>query len=111
MGAVYESAVALQLKANGHKLFYFDNRKKGEVDFLVDDYSSTSILPIEVKSGKDYSVHSALRNLISTPDFFVRSAFVLSNNREVRQDDGICYMPIYYVMFLDSRIDCGTVTF
>ncbi|MBR7068075.1 MAG: ATP-binding protein [Bacteroidales bacterium] len=111
LGAVYESAVALQLKANGHKLFYFDNRKKGEVDFLVDDYSSTSILPIEVKSGKDYSVHSALRNLISTPDFFVRSAFVLSNNREVRQDDGICYMPIYYVMFLDSRIDCGTVTF
>lgn len=102
LGAVYETAVAFQLKANGHRLFYYDNRKKGEVDFLVDDYSSTSVLQIEVKSGKDYAVHSALNNLLSTPDYHVQSAIVISNEREVRKEGSIIYMPVYYTMFLDS---------
>ena len=103
LGAVYETAVALQLKANGHRLFYYDNRKKGEVDFLIDDYSSTSVLPIEVKSGKDYAVHSALNNLLSTPDYHVQSAIVISNEREVRKEGPVIYMPVYYTMFLDSQ--------
>lgn len=111
LGAVYESAVAQQLKANGHRLFYYDNRKKGEVDFLIDDYSNTSILPIEVKSGKDYSIHSALNNLLSTPDYHVKSAIVLSNDREVRQESQVTYMPIYYALFLDARGESGTVEF
>ena len=111
LGAVYESAVAQQLKANGHRLFYYDNRKKDEVDFLVDDYSSTSILPIEVKSGKDYTVHSALNNLLSTPDYHVHSAIVLSNDRIVRQEGSILYLPVYFTMFLDSQGETGTVEF
>ena len=100
LGAVYESAVAQQLKANGHRLFYYDNRKKGEVDFLIDDYSSTSVLPVEVKSGKDYAIHSALNNLLETPDYHVKSALVLSNEREVRRLGKVLYMPVYYVMFM-----------
>lgn len=60
LGSVYESVVASELIAHGYNLFYYDNRSKGEVDFLIDDYSSLSTIPIEVKSGKDYSVHSAL---------------------------------------------------
>ena len=111
LGAVYESAVAQQLKANGHRLFYYDNRKKGEVDFLIDDYSSTSILPIEVKSGKDYSIHSALNNLLSTPDYHVKSAIVLSNDREVRQEGQVTYIPVYYALFLDAQGESGTVEF
>lgn len=111
LGAVYESAVAQQLKANGHRLFYYDNRKKGEVDFLIDDYSNTSILPVEVKSGKDYSIHSALNNLLSTPDYHVHSAIVLSNDREVRQEGQVTYMPVYYALFLDAQGESGTVEF
>ena len=111
LGAVYESAVAQQLKANGHRLFYYDNRKKGEVDFLIDDYLSTSILPIEVKSGKDYSVHSALNNLLSTPDYHVKSAIVFSNDRETRQDGQVIYMPVYYALFLDLQGETETVMF
>ena len=111
LGAVYESAIAQQLKANGHRLFYYDNRKKGEVDFLIDDYSSTSILPIEVKSGKDYTVHSALNNLLSTPDYHVHSAIVLSNDREMRQEENILYFPVYFTMFLDTHGESGMVEF
>lgn len=102
LGAVYENVVAQELKAHAHKLFYYDNRKKGEVDFLIDDYTNQSILPIEVKSGKDYTVHSALNNLLSTTDYHALSGLVLSNEREVRSKDKVNYMPIYYVMFLDS---------
>lgn len=102
LGAVYENVVAQELKAHGCKLFYYDNRQKGEVDFLIDDYSKLSALPIEVKSGKDYTIHSALNNLLSTKDYGIKSGIVLSNSREVKQINNITYLPIYYVMFFDS---------
>lgn len=38
LGSVYESVVASELAAHGHKLFYYDNRNKGKVDYLIDDY-------------------------------------------------------------------------
>ncbi len=100
LGSVYETAVASELLAHGHKLYYYDNRSKGEVDFLIDDYESLSALPIEVKSGKDYSVHSALSGFVNNDDYHVKKAIVLSNEREVKQKGKILYLPIYYAMFL-----------
>lgn len=100
LGTVYESVVASELKAHGRKLFYYDNRNNGEVDFLIDDYDSLSAVPIEVKSGKDYTVHSALDKFVSNDDYNVKQAYVLSNNREIVSDGKITYMPIYYVMFM-----------
>ena len=102
LGAVYESVVAQELRAYGHHLFYYDNRDKGEVDFLVDDYDTLSALPIEVKSGRSYTVHSALNNLLSTPEYNIRQAFVLSNKRIVRKKDKIFYLPVYYIMFINA---------
>ncbi len=102
LGAVYESVVAQELRAHGHKLFYYDNRQKGEVDFLVDDYAHLCILPVEVKSGKDYTVHSALDNLLSVPDYHVPLGLVLSNERQVVTRGKVRYLPVYYVMFLDA---------
>jgi predicted AAA+ superfamily ATPase len=64
LGSVYETVVASELIAHGHKLFYYDNRSRGEVDYLIDDYDSLSAVPIEVKSGKDYTVHSALNAFV-----------------------------------------------
>ena len=100
LGSVYESAVASILKANGKKLFYYDNRNTGEVDFLIDDYDALSILPIEVKSGKDYTIHSALSKMLSNTDYGIKKGIVLSNNREIKRKGGIVYLPIYYAMFL-----------
>ncbi|GHV24236.1 hypothetical protein FACS1894176_00060 [Bacteroidia bacterium] len=57
LGSVYECVVASELKAHGKNLFYYDNKKRGEIDFLIDDYDTLSVVPVEVKSGKDYSVH------------------------------------------------------
>ena len=99
LGAVYESVVASELAAHGHQLFYYDNRSKGEVDYLIDDYDSLSAVPIEVKSGKDYTVHSALNNFVKNEDYHIKKAIVLSNERTVKTVGKVTYLPIYYVMF------------
>ncbi len=100
LGSVYEPFVASELFAHGHRLFYYDNKANGEVDFLIDDYDNLSILPIEVKSGKDYTVHSAINRLLSSGGYNVKKGCVLSNNAITRQESGIVYMPIYMAMFL-----------
>ncbi|MBQ7192178.1 MAG: ATP-binding protein [Paludibacteraceae bacterium] len=100
LGTVYESVVAQELHAHGNKLHYYDNKKKGEVDFLINDFNSLSVLPIEVKSGKNYKEHSALTHFISNSDYGIKNAIVLCNEREVQVKDGITYLPIYYCMFI-----------
>ena len=100
LGTVYESVVASELKAHGHKLYYYDNRNRGEVDYLIDDYDSLSVVPIEVKSGKDYTVHSALNNFVTNESYNIQKAIVFSNEREVTHKGKITYLPIYYVMFI-----------
>ena len=86
LGSVYESVVAQELRAHGHKLFYYDNRKQGEVDYLIDDHNTLRAYPIEVKSGKDYTVHSALNNLLKNPDYNIGAAAVISNERRMYCD-------------------------
>ena len=103
LGSVYESVVAQELHAHGFPLHYYDNKQKGEVDFLVDDYDNLTLLPIEIKSGKDYKIHSALDNFLKVPDYHITKAVVLSNEREVFTENGITYMPIYYCMFYDNN--------
>ena len=100
LGSVYESVVASELAAHGHRLFYYDNRSRGEVDYLIDDYDSLSVVPIEVKSGKDYTVHSALNTFVKNEDYHITKAYVLSNTREIKTKGKIIYIPIYFVMFL-----------
>ncbi len=102
LGSVYETVVATELIAHGYNLFYYDNRDKGEVDYIIDDYQTLSTLPIEVKSGKDYSIHSALNNLVSNDAYNIQKAYVLSNERLVKQKGKIIYLPIYYVMFIGN---------
>lgn len=103
LGSVYESVVAQELHAHGFQLHYYDNKQRGEVDFLIDDYDSLTVLPIEVKSGKDYKVHSALDRFIATPDYHITRAVVLSNEQKVYEDNSIIYMPVYYVMFFKNQ--------
>ena len=102
LGSVYENVVAQELRAHGHKLFYYDNRKQGEVDFLIDDHTAMSAYPVEVKSGKDYTVHSALNNLLKNPDYNILAATVISNERKIYQDGKVTYMPVYFVMFMEA---------
>ncbi len=100
-GAIFENAVAQELNAHGfHDLYYFSNKKQGEVDFLLEHKGSP--LPIEVKSGKDYKKHSALSNLLSNKDYGIDEAIVFSN-ANLEREGKILYLPIYMVMMLEKR--------
>ena len=102
LGSVYENVVAQELKAHGFKLYYYDNKKNGEVDFLIDSVDLMSVLPIEVKSGKDYYIHTALNNLLKVDEYKISNGIVFSNEEKVYNNGNVIYMPIYYVMFLRS---------
>lgn len=102
LGSVYENVVAQELKAHGFKLYYYDNKKNGEVDFLIDSVDLLSVLPIEVKSGKDYYIHTALNNLLKVDEYKISNGIVFSNEAKVYTNGNVIYMPIYYVMFLRS---------
>ena len=100
LGSVYESVVCSELTAHGYTLFYYDNKKKGEVDFLINDYDTLTVIPLEVKSGKDYQIHAALDSLVAGQEHPVHTAIVLSNDRQVHEKEGILYLPVYFSMFL-----------
>lgn len=101
LGSVYESVVASELRAHGCSLYYYDNKSKGEVDFIVNNFQQLSVLPIEVKSGKDYSIHRSLTKFVGNPEYHVLQAYVLSNDRLVRVEENILYMPVYYICFFE----------
>ena len=107
---MYESVVAQELHAHGFPMFYYDNKKQGEVDFLIDDYGTLSVLPLEVKSGKDYTVHSALSKFIANEDYSVKQAFVLSNNQHIKTNKGVTYLPVYFTMFIQRATTTTEVT-
>lgn len=100
LGALYENVVAMELTNHAHKLFYYDNKKNGEIDFLVDDYENSVVIPIEVKSGKDYKIHSALNAYLNSGRYNSKIGYVLSNNRMIEFNNNIYYLPIYYIMFI-----------
>lgn len=99
-GSVYENIAAQELRAHGFDLYYFNSKKQGEVDFII-EYNG-NILPIEIKSGKDYKKHSALSNLLKNKDYDIKTAFVFHNGN-VDVDDNIVYYPIYMLMFLKNE--------
>lgn len=100
-GAIFENTVAQELKAHGFKLFYFNSKKQGELDFVIklDD----EIVPIEVKSGKDYERHNALKNVLANPDYDIKKAYVLCNDN-LKVSGKITYLPIYMTMFIQNSL-------
>lgn len=101
LGSVYETAVAMELKAHGHDLYYFDSKKVGEVDFLVNDYDSLSILPIEVKSGNDQNNFRAIPKLVDPEgNYKLPKGYILGNKNVVERKGNLITLPVYLVMFL-----------
>lgn len=96
-GAIYENAVAQELAAAGAPLHYYYHSRKGEVDFLVE--TDDGVVPIEVKSGKDYKRHVALNNLLSSGEYEIERAYVLSEanvSMEKRAGGVVHYLPLYF---------------
>ncbi|MCI1640016.1 MAG: ATP-binding protein [Bacteroidales bacterium] len=99
-GSVYENAVAQELHAHGFDLYYFNSKKQGELDFVIEQ--NGHVIPIEVKSGKDYERHNALTGVMNDSEYGIQKAFVLCNGN-LKVQGNIVYLPIYMVMFLTKK--------
>lgn len=99
-GSIYENYVAQELKAHGFDLYYYNSKRQGELDFVVEHRGK--ILPIEVKSGKDYERHHALSNVMASTEYDIDEGLVLCNGN-VQTKGRVVYMPIYMLMFLEKE--------
>lgn len=99
-GSVYENVIAQELYAHHYPLYYYNNKQKGELDFIIEH--AGEILPIEVKSGKDYEKHSALDKILRIPEYGIKNAYVFTNDN-VKTRGQVSYFPIYMVMFLEEK--------
>lgn len=97
MGSILEDAIALQLKANGFILRYYDSKRHGEVDFVIQNGMRIDLA--EVKSGGDYKKHKALDNVLGVEGWSFGGVYVLCADN-IETENGITYLPWYLVMFL-----------
>ena len=104
-GSIYENAIAQELVAHGIEPYYYNNKKRGELDFIIE--LGGRILPIEVKSGKDYEIHRALSNIMDCSEYNLQEAVIL-NNDNLRVEGKLVYAPVYMVMFLERKNDAPT---
>ena len=80
-------------------LLFRAGTKRGELDFVIE--LGNKILPIEVKSGKDYNTHRTLSNIMEGNEYELSEAIVF-NNDNLRVENNIVYAPIYMMMFLEK---------
>ena len=101
-GAPYENVIAQELYSHGFdgKLFYYNSKSNGEVDFII-EYDN-EILPIEVKSGKpnemNYYNHCVLNKLIS--NYNINNAYVFGMTNIKKENDFIYNLPLYMIAFI-----------
>ncbi|MCQ2211016.1 MAG: hypothetical protein MJZ34_12045 [Paludibacteraceae bacterium] len=98
------SGIALEVKAISNPRFPLkESETKNLLKLYLNDVLSP--LPIEVKSGKDYTSHSALNKFLGNSEYGISKAIVFSNEGNVVMKNGIAYMPVYYCMFLSHSGD------
>ena len=98
-GSIYENAAAQELTAHGFTLYYYNSKKFGELDYVIEQ--NGTVIPVEIKSGKDYSRHHALDNVLHHADYGIPQGFVFCNGN-VETNGKITYYPIYMLMFLQK---------
>lgn len=104
-GSIFENAVAQELTAHGIDVYYYNSKKRGEVDFVIE--FDGKVVPIEVKSGKDYEVHRALSNIMDCGEYDIPEAIIF-NNDNIKVKGKYIYAPIYMAMFIEKKNDAPT---
>lgn len=98
-GSIMENVVAQELVAHGFGLRYYNSKRYGELDFVVQ--RGTRALPIEVKSGNDWRHHKALNNALAVEEWGLGEGVVFCKGN-VKVDGAVTYLPLYMTMFLDN---------
>ena len=99
-GAVYENFVAQELTAHQFDLYYYNSKKNGEVDFMIEH--DGALLPIEVKSGKNYTRHVSMTHLLTNEDYGIAKGIILQNENVSVKGKAV-YLPVYMTMFIENQ--------
>ena len=99
-GAIYENFVAQELTAHRFDLYYYNSKKNGEVDFMIEH--NGALLPIEVKSGKNYIRHVSMTHLLANEQYGIAKGFILQNENISVKGKAV-YLPVYMTMFIENR--------
>lgn len=105
-GMLVENIVAQMLRAAGHRLYFFSKsseikENRMEIDFLISKPTITSrhnISPVEVKSGKNYTLNS-LQKCIEKYKQQIATPYVI-HDKDYREENGIVYLPFYMTPLL-----------
>ena len=106
-GMILENVVAQMLVSSGHKLYFYSNSSRDnsddrmEIDFLISKSLITNrhnISPIEVKSGKNYTLTS-LNKFIKKYNNYLANPYVIHTG-DYKEDNGIIYLPVYMTILL-----------
>ena len=97
-GSIYENFVAEELNSHNYEnIYYYNNKKNGEIDFVIE--KNGKVIPIEVKSGKNYKRHTAINNVLKINNYNIDEVIVF-NNENVNRKDRVLYLPIYMVGYM-----------
>ena len=97
MESILENTFAGILTANGFAIRYYNEKNKGELDFLIQ--KGEEVIPIEIRSEDNYKSHQTLDYVLGNKDWDLKYGIVFCD-RNVEKEGNIYYMPWYMVMFL-----------
>lgn len=101
-GMLMENIVSQELRAGGHKLFFYSRSDKNkrdnnmEIDFLI--RQKRKICPVEVKSGT-YRKHSSLDKFRNKFRGKIGQPYILYT-KDVLVKEDVIHLPLYMAMFL-----------
>lgn len=101
MGSILENVMAQLIKSNGFSLNYFDSKKYGELDFIIQNGMHIDL--VEIKSGSDYKKHPALNKILSVKEWDIQNAYVFCRGN-IEKAGPVTYLPWYEIMFLKPSI-------
>ena len=101
MGSILENVFAQQLKSNGFELHYFDSKKIGELDFVLQ--KGLNAVLVEIKSGNDFKKHQAINHALDTKQWKFGESIVFSKSN-VEIDGKITYLPWYMIIFFNNKV-------
>lgn len=99
-GAIYENVAAEELAAHGYTIYYYNSKKFGEIDFVIED--DGKVILVEIKSGKDYYRHNAMDHVLNHEPYAIKGGYVFCNGN-IECDGKVTYYPIYMLMFLQKK--------
>ncbi|MCD7807481.1 MAG: AAA family ATPase [Lachnospiraceae bacterium] len=102
MGSILKNVFAQSIRSGGFSLHYYESKKMGEVDFVVQNGMKTDL--IEVKSGSDYKKHPALNHMSEVENWIFGKKIVFCKGN-TEEENGIEYLPWYMVMFYQREAE------